>query len=90
MTAIEAIRQRISADLQHYGVAFGNEHLLNEATVQDSLRFAIARALDGERVQLMVMPDAWDAEIVITSVDKWLERWPQHMALYIDVNRYVN
>jgi hypothetical protein len=87
---IEGIRQRITADLKRYGVTFSAEHSLNKATVQDTLRFEIARALDGERVQLMVMHHAYDAEPVIMSVDAWLKRWPQRMAVYIDVNRYVN
>jgi hypothetical protein len=90
VSTVESIRQRISADLKRYGVVFSTEHLLNEPTVEDTLRFAIARALDGERVQLMVMHDTFDAETVVSSVDEWLERWPQRMALYVDVNRYVN
>jgi hypothetical protein len=88
--AIESIRQRIISDLKRYGVVFAAEHLLNESSVQDSLRFEIARALDGGRVQLMVMHHAFDAETVVNSVDEWLKRWPQHMAIYVDVNLYVN
>jgi hypothetical protein len=90
VNTIENIRQRINTDLQRYGVVFGDEHLLNEATVQDTLSFEIARALDGERVQLMVMHHALDAETVVASVDEWLARWPQRMAVYVDVNRYAN
>jgi hypothetical protein len=88
VTAIEDVRRRIMTDLKRHGV-FGKEDLLNEPTVDDTLRFEIARALDGERVQLMVCPHAWDAERVISSLDEWVERWPQHMALYVDVNLYV-
>jgi hypothetical protein len=39
-------------------------------------------------VQLMLMHHALDAEDACVSVDTWLKEWPQHMAVYVDVNRY--
>ncbi len=85
---IDGIVQRILADLRAYGLRF--EHgLLNCDTVVDTLRLEVARALDGERRQLMLMHHAWDAEEVGTSVDAWLRRWPQRMGFYVDVNKYT-